>query len=72
MTDEVTTGRTRWSELLFYFLRLGLLGFGGPVALVGQMERELVAEHKWLSKEEMRQAIAICQSRRARRSRRGI
>ena len=53
---------TRWSELLFYFLRLGLLGFGGPVALVGQMERELVAERKWLSKEEMRQAIAICQS----------
>jgi chromate transporter len=62
MTDETKTDRTRWSELLFYFLRLGLLGFGGPVALVGQMERELVAERKWLSKEEMRQAIAICQS----------
>jgi len=27
--------------LVLYFLRLGLLGFGGPVALVGQMEREL-------------------------------
>src|SRR5690348_18386387 len=62
MTDEATTDGNRWSELLFYFLRLGLLGFGGPVALVGQMERELVAERKWLSKEEMRQAIAICQS----------
>ena len=56
------TDRKKWSELLFYFLRLGLLGFGGPVALVGQMERELVAERKWLSKEEMRQAIAVCQS----------
>jgi chromate transporter len=42
----------RWSELLRYFLRLGLLGFGGPVALVGQMERELVAERGWLSKEQ--------------------
>jgi chromate transporter len=52
----------RWSELLRYFLRLGLLGFGGPVALVGQMERELVAERGWLSKEQMREAIAICQS----------
>jgi chromate transporter len=52
----------RWSELLGYFLRLGLLGFGGPVALVGQMERELVAERGWLSKEQMREAIAICQS----------
>jgi chromate transport protein ChrA len=36
-------------ELVAYFLRLGLLGFGGPVALVGQMERELVTERAWLS-----------------------
>ncbi len=49
-------------ELTAYFLRLGLLGFGGPVALVGQMERELVTERKWLSKEQMREAIAVCQS----------
>jgi len=45
-----------------YFLRLGLLGFGGPVALVGQMERELVTERGWLTKEQMREAIAVCQS----------
>src|SRR5262249_25846835 len=50
------------SEVVGYFLRLGLLGFGGPVALVGQMERELVAERKWLGKEQMREAIAVCQS----------
>ena len=56
------TERGRWPELLSYFLRLGLLGFGGPVALVGQMERELVAERGWLTKEQMREAIAICQS----------
>src|SRR5690349_7236644 len=56
------TERGRWIELLLYFLRLGLLGFGGPVALVGQMEREVVAERGWLSKEQMREAIAICQS----------
>lgn len=54
--------RSRLSEVVLYFLRLGLLGFGGPVALVGQMERELVADRKWLSKDEMREAIAICQS----------
>jgi chromate transporter len=53
-------GRTR--ELVRYFLRLGLLGFGGPVALVGQMERELVTERGWLTKEQMREAIAVCQS----------
>jgi len=49
-------------ELVQYFLRLGLLGFGGPVALVGQMERELVTERAWLTREQMREAIAVCQS----------
>jgi chromate transporter len=49
-------------ELVRYFLRLGLLGFGGPVALVGQMEKELVGDRAWLTKEQMREAIAICQS----------
>jgi chromate transporter len=52
----------RMGELAFYFLRLGFLGFGGPVALVGQMELELVNDKKWLTKEEMRESIAICQS----------
>ena len=52
----------RMGELVRYFLRLGLLGFGGPVALVGQMERELVNEKGWLTKEQMREAIAVCQS----------
>ena len=49
-------------DLVLYFLKLGTLGFGGPVALVGQMERELVDGKKWLSKSEMRDAIAVCQS----------
>jgi chromate transporter len=49
-------------DLVLYFLRLGLLGFGGPVALVGQMEHDLVTERGWLSKEQMREAIAVCQS----------
>ena len=60
MTTTVPSGRI--DELVRYFLRLGFLGFGGPVALVGQMERELVDKHKWLTKEQMREAIAICQS----------
>ena len=49
-------------EIVRYYLRLGTLGFGGPVALCGQMERELVGERKWLTREEMREAIAVCQS----------
>ena len=56
------TAQGQMGELVRYFLRLGFLGFGGPVALVGQMERELVDDKKWLTKEQMRETIAICQS----------
>jgi chromate transporter len=62
MTTSTTIPQGQIGELVRYFLRLGFLGFGGPVALVGQMERELVDERKWLTKEQMREAIAICQS----------
>jgi chromate transporter len=62
MTTTTTTEPGAMGEMVRYFLRLGFLGFGGPVALVGQMERELVDGKKWLSKEQMREAIAICQS----------
>lgn len=62
MTTATTSEHGRIGELVRYFLRLGCLGFGGPVALVGQMERELVDGKKWLTKEQMREAIAICQS----------
>ncbi|HET6608471.1 MAG TPA: chromate efflux transporter [Rhodopila sp.] len=49
-------------ELVRYFLRLGTLGFGGPVALCGQMEKDLVQDRGWLSRSEMRDAIAVSQS----------
>jgi chromate transporter len=49
-------------DLVNYFLRLGTVGFGGPVTLVGEMERELVTERAWLTREEMREVIAVCQS----------
>jgi chromate transporter len=62
MPAEQPTNRVPIRDLVRYYLRLGVLGFGGPVALVGQMERELVGEKKWLTKEEMREGIAVCQS----------
>jgi len=64
MTDGVMTPPQRrpLREIVLYFLRLGTLGFGGPVALCGLMEKELVQDRKWLTKEEMRDAIAISQS----------
>ncbi|MBV9517624.1 MAG: chromate efflux transporter [Hyphomicrobiales bacterium] len=62
MATVMEKSRGHLGEVTSYFLRLGLLGFGGPVALVGQMERELVDQRGWLGKEQMREAIAICQS----------
>src|SRR5437588_9502788 len=63
MADTTTPEKSvAISEITRYFLRLGLLGFGGPVALVGQMERELVSDRKWMTKDEMREAVAICQT----------
>ena len=59
-TDSRPTVSRR--DLVFYYLRLGALGFGGPVALCAQMERELVEERRWLSRDEMRDGIAVCQS----------
>jgi chromate transporter len=64
MDGEAIAARPRVpvKDLTLYFLRLGFMGFGGPVALVGQMERELVGERHWLGKGEMREAVAVCQS----------
>src|SRR5262250_760188 len=62
MASQDVPQRVPIGDLVRYYLRLGLLGFGGPVALVGQMERELVGDKKWLTKEEMREGIAVCQS----------
>src|SRR6266581_2419580 len=47
--------------LLAYFLRLGSLGFGGPVALVGAMQRDLVEERAWISPEEYKEGLALAQ-----------
>jgi len=62
MADSTAARRVPIKDLVRYYLRLGLLGFGGPVALVGQMERELVGGKGWVTKDEMREGIAICQS----------
>ncbi|MDW8852391.1 chromate transporter [Flavobacterium sp. MMLR14_040] len=44
-----------------YFLKLGTIGFGGPVALVGYMHRDLVENRKWISEEEYKQGLALAQ-----------
>ncbi len=49
------------SGLLTYFLKLGTVGFGGPIALVGFMQRDLVEERHWFSKEEYIEGLALAQ-----------
>jgi chromate transporter len=48
-------------ELTLYFLRLGTLGFGGPVALVGYMYRDLVENRKWISESDYKEGLALAQ-----------
>ncbi len=47
--------------LVLYFLRLGTLGFGGPIALVGYMQRDLVENRKWVSREDYLEGLAFSQ-----------
>ena len=51
----------RLSELVSYALKLGTTGFGGPVALVGYMHRDLVEHRKWISEEQYREGLALAQ-----------
>jgi len=48
-------------ELVYYFFKLGTIGFGGPVALVGYMHRDLVEKRKWITEEEYREGLALAQ-----------
>ena len=48
-------------DLLSYFLRLGSLGFGGPVALVGYMQRDLVDERGWIAEKDFKEGLALAQ-----------
>ncbi|NQX56557.1 chromate transporter [Pedobacter panaciterrae] len=49
------------TDLVVYFLKLGTWGFGGPVALVGYMQRDLVEQKKWISEEEYKEGLALAQ-----------
>ena len=48
-------------QITKYFLKLGTWGFGGPVALVGYMQRDLVENKGWLTEEEYKEGLALAQ-----------
>lgn len=51
---------TLW-QMVLYMLRLGALGFGGPVALVGYMQRDLVEQRGWISPADYKEGLALAQ-----------
>lgn len=51
---------TLW-QLVRYALKLGSIGFGGPVALVGYMYRDLVERRKWISEADYREGLTLAQ-----------
>ena len=48
-------------QLVRYFLKLGTLGFGGPVALVGYMRRDLVEQRAWIGESDYKEGLALAQ-----------
>src|SRR5215216_1330612 len=60
--EPITGQRRTLRGLVRYFLKLGGLGFGGPIALVGYMQRDLVEHRRWFSEDEFRQALAVGQT----------
>src|SRR3989440_12079461 len=48
-------------QLVRYFLRLGTLGFGGPVALVGYIQRDLVEGREWIAEADYQEGLALAQ-----------
>ena len=59
-TDPTTIPVPMW-RLYAYFLRLGSAGFGGPIALAGFMQRDLVEHRRWISREEYLDGLALAQ-----------
>ncbi|MFY9460802.1 MAG: chromate transporter [Pseudomonadota bacterium] len=51
---------TLW-QMVRYMLKLGAIGFGGPVALVGYMHRDLVEQRRWITESDYKEGIALAQ-----------
>ena len=47
--------------MALYFLKLGTVGFGGPVALVEYMHRDLVERREWIAEDDYKDGLVLCQ-----------
>lgn len=48
-------------QVVLYFVRLGTVGFGGPIALAGYMQRDLVEDKRWISEQDYKEGLALAQ-----------
>lgn len=60
-TVEGVPARSGLGPLVGYFLKLGTIGFGGPVALVGFMHRDLVEQRRWITEDTYKLSLALAQ-----------
>lgn len=56
------TVRFSLMDLVRYFLQLGTIGFGGPIATVGYMQRDLVEQRRWIDERDLLDGIALGQT----------
>ncbi len=59
MSDEAIEYKHNYKEVFLYFIRLGCLGFGGPLALVGTMQAELVEGRKWMDVNDFNASFSL-------------
>jgi chromate transporter len=60
-SDSFETPPYTLRQLALYFLSLGTFGFGGPIALVGYMQRDLVETRRWISLKDYKEGLALAQ-----------
>src|SRR5258708_3826580 len=60
-TQDQSKPKSLLKSYLFYFLKLGTIGFGGPIALVGRMQKDLVEERGWVAPEVYKEGLTLAQ-----------
>lgn len=56
---RLSTASSHLKEIAAYFLKMGVLGFGGPLALMAAFQRDLVDKRRWLAPEQFARALAL-------------
>jgi chromate transporter len=61
VSGKTVDAQASLGEFVGYFLWLGAVGFGGPIALAGHMQQDLVDKRRWVSSEDYVEGLALAQ-----------